>query len=190
MWTWFFPPSGIFAEGTWADAFTDTVGIGSLIAGGLLRIWALSHGGRCTRSRRAQIPKLITTGPYAYIRHPIHVGNLLVGLGMILLSEAFPLTLLWLAFFALHHRIIIPAEEEFLKEKLGEGFDRYCELVPKYIPRALPREFFSFGKYFPLNELGTAFGILLAGLIVEWLESPLHHDWILSLTGVLGKHVF
>lgn len=190
IWTWFFPPSGIFVEGTWADALTDTVGLGSLIAGGLLRIWALSHGGRCSRLHRAQTPKLITTGPYTYIRHPIHVGNLLVGLGMIFLSEAFPLTLLFWVFFALHHLIVIPAEEEFLKEKLGEKFDLYCELVPKYIPRALPREFFSFGKYFPLSELGTAFGILLAGLIVEWLESPLHHDWILSLTGLLGRHVF
>ena len=184
-----FPSWGIFAEGTWADALTDTVGLGSLIAGGLLRVWALSHGGRCSRSRRAQTPKLITTGPYAYIRHPIYVGNLLIGLGMIFLSEAFPLTLLLLAFFALHHVIIIPAEE-FLKEKLGEGFDRYCELVPKYIPLALPGEFFSFGRHFPLSELGTAFGILLAGLLVEWLESPLHHKWILSVTGLLGKHVF
>jgi ADP-heptose:LPS heptosyltransferase/protein-S-isoprenylcysteine O-methyltransferase Ste14 len=142
IYMWLFPPSGIFAEGTWTDAFTDTVGIGSLVAGGLLRIWVLSHGGRCGRSRRAQTPKLITTGPYAYIRHPIHVGNLLVGLGMIFLSEAFPITLLFLAFFALHHRIIIPAEEEFLKEKLGEGFDLYCQLVPKYIPLALPGAFF------------------------------------------------
>ena len=69
--------------------------------------------------------------------------------------------------------IIIPAEEDMLpKEKLGEGFDLYCELVPKYIPQALPGRGFSFGRHFPLSELGTAFGILLAGLIVEWLESP------------------
>jgi len=86
--------------------------------------------------------------------------------------------------------MIIPAEEEFLKEKLGEGFDLYCQLVPKYIPRALPGKFFSFGRHFPFSELGTAFGILLAGMIVEWLESPLHHDWILGITSLLGKHVF
>ena len=145
----------------------------------------MSHGGRCSRSRRAQTPKLITTGAYAYIRHPIHLGNLLVGLGLIFLSEAFPLTLLLLAFFALHHVIIIPAEEEFLKEKLGEGFDRYCELVPKYIPLTLPGQVFSFGRHFPLSELGTACAIALAGLIVEWLESPLNHEWLLSITGFI-----
>jgi len=139
IWTWFFPPSGIFAEGTWTDAFMDTAGIGSLSVGGLVRMWALSQGERCSRLRRAKTPKLITTGPYSYIRHPIHVGYLLIGLGMIFLSDAFLLTLFFLVFFALHYRIIIPAEEEFLKEKLGEGFDLYCKLVPKYIPRVLPR---------------------------------------------------
>jgi ADP-heptose:LPS heptosyltransferase/protein-S-isoprenylcysteine O-methyltransferase Ste14 len=194
IWTWFFPPSGIFAEETWEeswmDAFIDTVGIGSLIAGGLLRLWALSHGGRCTRSRRAKTPKLLTTGPYCYIRHPIYVGNLLIGFGMIFLSEAFSLTLLFLAFFALHHWIIIPAEEEFLKEKLGEGFDLYCELVPKYIPLALPGRGFSFGRHFPLSELGTVCGIILAGFIVEWLESPLHHDWVLSVYGFIRYAFF
>ena len=194
VWTWFFPPSGIFAEETWEaswiDSFIDTVGIGGLIAGGLLRIWALSHGGRCTRSRRAKTPKLVTTGPYCYIRHPIYLGNLLIGLGMLLLSEAFFLTPLFLAFFAVHHCFIIPAEEEFLKEKLGEEFNLYCELVPKYIPLALPGRAFSFGRHFPLSELGTICGIILAAFIVEWLESPLHHNWILSVTGLLVKHVF
>jgi protein-S-isoprenylcysteine O-methyltransferase Ste14 len=190
VWTWFFPPLGIFAEESWIDAFIDTVGIGGLIAGSLLRIWALSHGGRCTRSRRAKTPKLITRGPYCYIRHPIYVGNLLIGLGMLFLSEAFSLTPLFLAFFALHHWIIIPAEEEFLKEKLGEEFNLYCELVPKYIPLALPGRGFSFGRHFPLSELGTICGIILAGFIVEWLESQLHQDWILVLVAALGKRFF
>ena len=170
IWTWFFSPSGFFEKDSWMDAFSDTAGIGGLIAGALLRLWALSHGGRCSRLRRAKTPKLITTGPYSYIRHPIYVGNLLIGLGMIFLSEAFPLTLLLLAFVALHHCVIIRAEEEFLKEKLGEGFARYCERVPRYFPLALPTQGLSLGKHFPLCELATACGIFLAGFIVEWLE--------------------
>ena len=109
---------------------------------------------------------------------------------MIFLAEAFSLTLFFLAFFALHHRIIIPTEEEFLKEKLGEGFDLYCELVPKYLPRGLPGRVFSFGRHFPLSELGTVCGIIPVGFMVEWLESPLHRDWVLSITGLLGKPVF
>jgi len=190
IWTLVSPPSGIFEENSWLDAFADMVGIGGLIAGMLLRLWALSHGGRCTRLRRAKTPKLITTGSYSYLRHPIYVGNLLIGLGMIFLSEAFPLTLLLFAFIALHHRVIIGAEEQFLKEKLGKGFDRYCELVPKYIPLALPKRGFSFGKHFPLRELATACGIVLASLIVEWLESPVNRDWVINVAGLVGGRFF
>ena len=90
----------------------------------------------------------------------------------------------------MHHCFIIPAEEEFLKDKLGEEFNLYREVVPKYIPLALPGRGFSFGRHFPLSELGTICGIILGGFIVEWLESPLHQDWILSVTGLLVKHVF
>jgi len=177
---WFFPPSGFFDEESWTDALMDAGGIGSVLAGCLLRTWALSHGGRFTRSRRAQTPTLITAGPYAYIRHPIHVGNLLIGLGMIVLAEAFPLTVFLLAVFAFHHWIVIPAEEQFLKEKLGEGFDFYCELVPKYFPVTVPRRSLFFGRHFPLSELVTLCGMVLVAFLVEWLESPLHHDLVTS----------
>jgi len=176
-----FPPSGIFAEGTWTEAFSDVVGMGSLLAGGLLRMWAVSHGGKCARLRRPKTPKLITTGPYSFIRHPIYVGNLLIGLGIIFLWEAFPLTPLLLALVASHLTIVIPAEENLLKEKLGEGFDLYCDLVPKYIPRVVPEREFSFGKHFVLNELVMMLGVILTGYVFEWLESPLHRGWIVGL---------
>jgi hypothetical protein len=63
-------------------------------------------------------------------------------------------------------------------------------LVPKYIPLALPGRGFSFGRHFPLSELGTICGIILAGFIVEWLKSQLHQDWILVLVASLGKRFF
>ena len=105
IYTWFFPPSGIFAEGTWTDAFTDTVGIGGLIARRLTanmgtEPWREMHSVTPSQNPKAHYHRRLT----AYIRHPIYVGNLLIGLGMIFLSEAFSLTLLFLAFFALHHR--------------------------------------------------------------------------------------
>jgi protein-S-isoprenylcysteine O-methyltransferase Ste14 len=157
----------------------DAGGIGSVLAGCLLRTWALSHGGRCSRSRRAQTPKLITTGPYASIRHPLHMGNMLIGLGLVVLAEALPLTVFLLAVFVFHHNVVIPAEEKLLKEKFGEGFDLYCELVPKYIPFAVPWRGLLFGRHLPLNELATLCGIALLGFLVEWLESPLHHDLVI-----------
>ena len=185
IFAWVYPPSGIFEEGTWTEAFTDTFGIGSLVAGSFLWIWALSFGGRCTRSRGFNAPKLITRGPYAYMRHPIWLSNLILGIGIMFLAEAFSLFPLFLGLFALQYTITI-AEETFLKERLGEGFELYCSLVPRFIPKILPAvSNFSFGISVPLRELRPVCQIILAGCFLEWIESPLHRQLIVDLFRLL-----
>jgi hypothetical protein len=144
-------------------------------------MWAVSHGGKGARLYRPHELKLITTGPYAYIRYPVSVAAVLIGIGMIFLSDAFPLIVLLLAFFALHHRVVIAAEEEFLKEKYGEGFVNYCDSVPKYIPLALPKRDFSFGSRLSGAEFTSIWGFILTGFLLEWLESPLHRRWLTSV---------
>ena len=74
--------------------------------------------------------KLITTGPYAYIRYPVSVAAVLIGIGMIFLSDAFSLIVLLLAFFALHDRVVISAEEEFLKDGLPAFINGYSANQP------------------------------------------------------------
>ncbi len=181
IYTWFFPPSGIFEDGTWTDAFTDALGIGSLLTGGVLRIWAVSHIGEWTGPRRLNAPTLITRGPYACVRHPLYIGHFLMGLGAIFLLEAFPLLPFLFAWAAWQHLMVISAEERFLEEKLGEGFALYCYLVPKYIPRVIPDlQNFSLGTNFPLNELATVWAVIIGASFFEWIEYPLHRDWIVS----------
>ena len=181
IYAWFFPPSDIFAEGTWAEALTDSVGFATLIAGALLRLWAISYGGEAARLYRPHALKLITTGPYAYIRHPVSVAALLIGVGLIMLSDAFPLTMLLLALFALHHSIVMPAEDEFLKEKIGEAFVVYNDSVPKYVPLTVPKRGFSLGRRLSCGELTSVWVFLLTGYFFEWLESPLHRSWITGI---------
>ena len=72
---------------------------------------------------------------------------------MIFLSEAFSLTLFLLAFFALHHVIIIPAEEEFLKEKLGEGLTFIVTWFRNTFPWLCPGEGSHSGGIFPSANL-------------------------------------
>ena len=180
IYVWFFPPSDTF-EGLWMDTFIDHLGIVSLICGAFLRVWAVSHVGRCTRSRRLKATVLVTTGPYAYVRHPIYVGNFFIGLGMIILSEALVFMPAFLLLFTFQYRAIISTEDEFLKRKFGEEFDRYCLSVPRYIPRSLPARLdFSLGRDFPPKELGTVWGIIVGAFFFEWIESPLHRQWLLS----------
>jgi len=175
------PPSDLF-EGTWMDTLVDALGIGSLMLGGFLRIWAVSHVGKCTRSRRLKARFLVTTGPYVYIRHPIYVGNFFIGSGMVILSEAFILLPVFLVLFTFQYRSIVAAEEEFLAAKFEGEFTRYAQLVPKYMPRTVLSGLrLSFGRNFPLKELGTTWGVVVGGIFFEWIESPVHRHWILVL---------
>ncbi len=177
IYVWYFPP-GNFLHRRWTDAWIAGVSVACLLSGGLLRVWAASHAGQCPR--RIKTSALITTGPYAYIRHPICAGNFLIGVGLIVLAEAFIFVPAFLVLFVFQCRIIVSAEENCLKESFGSEFNLYCRMVPKYIPRVMPRKF-SFGRNFPLKELGIICGIIVGALFLEWIKSPLHQLWLVGL---------
>ena len=180
LYVWFFPmhPS---LKGR-LDTFADIIGIANLVLGAGLRIWAISHPGRHTRSRTIKAPALTTVGPYACVRNPIYLANFLIGLGLVVLAEAIILIPVYFIAFGLPYRKIVDQEEGFLRKKFGEEFHRYCEAVPRWLPRLsnITRSL-AFGSNFHLREFGTTFGILVGGLFFEWIESPSHRAWITSL---------
>jgi protein-S-isoprenylcysteine O-methyltransferase Ste14 len=64
------------------------------LGGWAVRIWAQQHVGYRLKTPR----DLTTSGPYAMVRNPIYIGNTLIVLGVIVLSEfvwLVPLTVLW-----------------------------------------------------------------------------------------------
>jgi protein-S-isoprenylcysteine O-methyltransferase Ste14 len=180
LYVWFFPVHS-FLQGR-LDTFADIIGIGNLVLGAILRIWAVSHPGRHTRSRTIKAPSLTTAGPYACVRNPIYLANFLIGLGLVVLAEAVILIPVYLVVFGLPYRKIVDQEEGFLRNKFGDEFHRYCEAVPRWLPRLnnIARSF-AFGRNFHLREFGTTFGVLVGGLFFEWIESPSHRTWIAFL---------
>jgi protein-S-isoprenylcysteine O-methyltransferase Ste14 len=180
LYVWFFPMHS-FLRGR-LDTFADIIGIGSLVLGAILRIWAVSHPGRHTRSRTIKAPSLTTVGPYAFVRNPIYLANFLIGLGLVVLAEAIILIPVYLIVFGLPYRKIVHQEECFLEKKFGDEFRHYCAAVPRWLPRLnnIARSL-AFGPNFHLREFGTTFGILVGGLFFEWIESPSHRAWITFL---------
>jgi protein-S-isoprenylcysteine O-methyltransferase Ste14 len=185
IYVWMVPPSEAF-DGTWTDTVIDVLAVVSLILGELTRIWATSHAGKHTRSRRIKAEQLVTSGPYAYIRNPIYMGNFFIGLGMVLIAEAFALLPVFVAFFALQYRAIVATEENFLNERFGAAYDRYRGAVPRWIPKFGPLNTrISLGRNFPVKEIGTAWGIVVGLFFFEWIESPLHRLWLIGLWKLL-----
>lgn len=79
--------------------------------------------------------RLIRTGPYAVVRHPIYValGLFLVAVGVV--AATWWAFVVALALYAIGTRLRIGAEERLLARQCGPDFQDYRQQVPALIPR-------------------------------------------------------
>jgi protein-S-isoprenylcysteine O-methyltransferase Ste14 len=103
------------------------LGAAVTIAGLLFAVWAREHLGR-NWSRSVTIKQgheLITTGPYAVVRHPIYTGILTGFLGIaIAISQVRGFIVLVLIFLALW--IKLRMEEQWMRSQFGEAYATYA----------------------------------------------------------------
>jgi protein-S-isoprenylcysteine O-methyltransferase Ste14 len=81
--------------------------------------------------------RLVVEGPYRYVRNPLYEGDFCLIVGAALLTRSWVLMLaavLDLGLLAFQ----LPLEERELRERFGVPYRRYCELVPRFIPRRRP----------------------------------------------------
>ncbi len=121
------------------------LGVPLAVAGELIRCWAVGYSGATTRDDAVTAPKLVTGGPYGYVRNPLYIGNFITAAGFAIAftgrnSFAAQCALIGgsLAAMASVYAVIVPHEEAFLHSKFGAAFERYCERVPRLIPRLQP----------------------------------------------------
>jgi protein-S-isoprenylcysteine O-methyltransferase Ste14 len=114
------------------------VGFGILSIGELIRFWGVSIAGAETRTTGTVGGTfLITTGPFAFVRNPLYVGNMLMYAGIGIMSMAlFPwLLLVAIVWFYIQYYLIVTKEEEYLAERFGEEYAHYRRKVGRFLPR-------------------------------------------------------
>lgn len=89
--------------------------------------------GRNTRRQVAE--SLNTLGMYSVVRHPLYVGNFLIGLGIAMFPHDGWLVAIYVLLFALYYERIMFAEEEFLRERFGDEFEQWARRTPAFVPR-------------------------------------------------------
>lgn len=140
----------------------------ALIGLGLgLRAWAGGCAGAHTRRAVIEAPRLITGGPFAYVRNPIYLASVILGLGMVALIGDPWLLGLYAGVFVLLYGAIVPAEEKFLREKFGAEYTRYCAHVPRVFPRLRAWKDAAPASFDPRSALGEArLALILVGIYV------------------------
>jgi protein-S-isoprenylcysteine O-methyltransferase Ste14 len=111
------------------------------LKGELIRLWGVSWAGSETRTTgTVGSTYLVIRGPFAYVRNPLYLGNLLIYLGLGIMSFAiFPyLQIIALIFFLFQYYFIIKEEELFLLDKYGNIYADYYKNVPRFFPRLTP----------------------------------------------------
>jgi len=120
------------------DLRDEMIFLGVSVLGELIRIVTVGFAPRNTSGRNTitgQIAdELNTTGLYSLVRHPLYVGNFFMWLGPVLfLRSAWFAVVFGLVYWLYYERIMF-AEEQFLRKKFGEAYDKWSETVSAFIP--------------------------------------------------------
>ena len=112
------------------------VGLAVGLAGAVLLVWASVLLGRfmiheaAVRADHA----LIETGPYRFVRHPVYAGYLALLLGSGVASLNVCLLLLW-PVSLLGILIQAASEEQVLRARFGQDYERYVGRTGRLVPR-------------------------------------------------------
>jgi protein-S-isoprenylcysteine O-methyltransferase Ste14 len=83
-------------------------------------------------------PELIRKGVFKVIRHPIYLSEILLYLGLLMLSISLIAGAIWLIAIGFLH-YISRHEEHLLRMRFGEEYEKYMQEVPMWIPRIIKK---------------------------------------------------
>ena len=118
--------------------YWEYVCLGISFLGLLVRVITVGHtpehtSGRNTKRQIAD--ELNTSGMYSIVRHPLYLGNYLIGLGVSFVLFVWWLPVIYSLIFWLYYERIMFAEEAFLRQKFGDAYLRWAEVTPAFWPR-------------------------------------------------------
>jgi protein-S-isoprenylcysteine O-methyltransferase Ste14 len=144
------------------------VGLGLTLLGLFIRTWACGH--------LEKEKKLITTGPYRYTRNPLYLGNLLIGIGVVVSALSLWVLAVFLVLFLVFYPVVIHSEKQKMEHLFPTEYATYREKVPLFLPNlkpSLPRQTTPFSRsLYKKNKeyralIGTAiFWIAMAGRLI------------------------
>ncbi len=128
-----FIPSSFLFEDYWHAIY---LGLFITCIGQFIRIFTVGfkyiiRGGK---NRKVYAEDLVTDGIFAHCRNPMYVGNVLMLLGMGILSNSMLFVFIFIPFFIFIYQSIILAEEDFLFNKFGEPYKSYMKDVNRWVP--------------------------------------------------------
>ncbi|MBU1999056.1 MAG: isoprenylcysteine carboxylmethyltransferase family protein [Candidatus Omnitrophota bacterium] len=112
------------------NEFYELMGISIMLLGQLVRISARGY-------KKEHSPKgsaLIINGPYKFVRNPMYLGILLIGVGAVLIFFKLWVTGVFFLFFIIRYILLIFQEEKYLLDSFGQAYKDYMLHTPRLFP--------------------------------------------------------
>jgi protein-S-isoprenylcysteine O-methyltransferase Ste14 len=120
------------------DLRDEMIFLGVSILGEIIRIVTVGFAPKNTSGRNTAAgqvaDELNVTGIYSMVRHPLYVGNFFMWLGPVLFLRSVWFTVVFCLVYWLYYERIMFAEEQFLRRKFGEAYDKWSEKVKAFLP--------------------------------------------------------
>jgi len=105
------------------------LGVALLIISGYLA----ARGLHIVFGEHRQKPCVIRKSVFGVVRHPIYLSEILLYLGLLVLSMSLAAAVIWIISVGFFH-YISRHEEKLLLERFGEEYEQYMREVPMWIP--------------------------------------------------------
>ena len=79
--------------------------------------------------------ELSTTGPYAFMRHPLYTGNIMILIGLCLINGFFWSFVIAFIFFWFYYPTAIEYEDRKLKSLFPDTWEEWASMTPALIPK-------------------------------------------------------
>jgi len=116
----------------------ETVGIILMWFGAALAVWSsmiMLLWGKGTPLVTSAPQKIVHRNIYAYVRHPMMWSLLIVTLGESLMYGNIILIFWLIALSRIIYLFVVKYEEPQLERRFGKSWRKYCQKVPRFIPR-------------------------------------------------------
>jgi protein-S-isoprenylcysteine O-methyltransferase Ste14 len=104
--------------------------------GETLRLWGVAAAGSETRRRSRAVHKLVTHGPFAWMRNPLYFGNFFIWSGFSVIAGLNWFLPVAALLFMLEYTPIVRYEEAVLEATFGDEYLRYKARTPRWLPLA------------------------------------------------------
>jgi len=118
--------------------FSSILGVAIFIVGAIVGLWALTHnrlGNFNIQPKLRESSKLITTGIYAWVRHPMYTSVIVMMLGFLVSTATKVEMFLWLMLVMV--LLLKAKKEESLWLEHDEAYESYKKSTKLFIPYIL-----------------------------------------------------